>query len=413
MNVTEAYPDRIISEEEIQELNEFLLSQDLDYPDYTHWVEKTIREIRNGKKRAFGSFTGKLGGAGVIRVTASGTVELKNFYICPEFRKEGNGSKLLDYIENYCIEQGYTQIQVETYVGEIDTVRFFLKKGFEFQSRGDFYGRGHESYLLVKRLPVKYIGEYDWITISKWVMERLWGFKHEKELTKRRCGLYKKSDNGMNMVATVFMDGELDNKIDKEQLQSLHKSMVIRGILCCFAAFFTDSAKDYANENGITLIDHDKLEELSGLSLPRSPEEVAGMIAVIKPKYFNDLIEQKDRVYIRGGEISSGIDRGQVLLFYVTSPIMGIKGYTIIKNLSSGGPSDIWKKYSRQSAFEEDEYKTYTEGKSTVTAYSFEEIKEIPECIDLEKIRKVLSGFNHQAGQKITVSDWERVREII
>jgi predicted transcriptional regulator len=100
-------------------------------------------------------------------------------------------------------------------------------------------------------------------------------------------------------------------------------------------------------------------------------------------------------------------------LFYVTSPVRGIKGYAIIKNLSSGEPSDVWKKYSRQSAFEEDEYKTYTEGKSTVTAYSFEEIKEIPECIDLEKIRKVLSGFNHQAGQKITVSDWEKVREII
>ncbi|MEA1944475.1 MAG: GNAT family N-acetyltransferase [Euryarchaeota archaeon] len=411
--MAEGYPDRIISEEEIQELKELLLSQDLSYPDYAGWVGKTIKKIKDGKKHAFGLFAEKLGGDGVIRVTASGTVELKNFYICPEFRKSGNGHELLEYIENYCIERGYTQIQVDAYVSEIDTVRFFLKKGFEFQSRGDFYGEGNESYRLVKRLSAKYMGEYDWVAISKWVMECLWGFKHEKKLVERECYLYKKSDNGMNIISTVFINAGLDNKVDKEQLQSLHESGMVKGVSFCFAPFFTDSAKDYANEKGVTLIDCDKLEELSGLSLPKSPEEVAGLIAIIKPKYLNNLLEKKDRVYLRGGGISPGVDHGQVLLFYVTSPIMGIKGYTIIKNLSSGEPNDIWKKYSRQSAFKDDEYKTYTEGKSIVTAYSFEEIKEIPECIDLEKIREVLGSFNHQAGQRITVSDWERVREII
>ena len=411
--MAEGYPDRIISKEEIQELKDLLLSQDLDYPNYGRWIEKTIRKIKEGNKRAFGLFAEKLGGDGIIRVTASKTVELKNFYIRPEFRKEGNGSKLLNYIENYCIEQGYTQIQVDADVSEIDTVRFFLKKGFEFQSRGDFYGKGEESYLLVKRLPVRYIGEYDWVAISKWVMECLWGFKHEKELTKRECYLYKKFDNAMDIVATVFMDEELGKEVDRGRLQSLHESGMVKGVSFCFAPFFTDSAKDYANEKGVTLIDHDKLEELSGLSLPKSPEEVAGLIAIIKPKYLNNLLEKKDRVYLRGGGIPSGVDHGQVLLLYVTSPITGIKGYTMIKNLSSGEPNDIWKKYSRQSAFKDDEYKTYTEGKSTVTAYSFEEIKEIPECIDLEKIREVLGSFNHQAGQRITVSDWKRIRRIM
>lgn len=124
--MAEGYPDRIISEEEIQELKELLLSQGLGYPDYTGWVENTVREIKDGKKHAFGLFAEKLGGDGVVRVTASGTVELKNFYICPEFRKEGNGSKLLDYIENDCIERGYTQMQVDAYVNEVDTVIFWL-----------------------------------------------------------------------------------------------------------------------------------------------------------------------------------------------------------------------------------------------------------------------------------------------
>jgi len=411
--VAEGYPDRIISKEEIRELKELLLSQGLDYPDYVDWVENTVGDIEGGKKRAFGLFAEKVGGDRVIRVTASGTVELKNFYICPEFRKEGNGSKLLEYIENDCIERGYTQIQVDAYVNEVDTVIFFLKKGFEFQSKGDFYGVGNESYRLVKRLSVKYMGEYDWVAISNWVMECLWGFKHEKKLVERECYLYKKSDNGMNVISTVFINAGLDNKVNKEQLQSFHETGVVKGILFCFAPFFTDSAKDYADEKGITLIDHNKLEELSGLNLPKSSEEIAGLIAVIKPEYFNNLVERKDRVYIRGGGVPTGVSHGQVLLFYVTSPSMGIKGYTLIKSLSSGEPNDIWEKYSRQSAFKGAEYKTYTEGKSTVTAYSFEEIKKMPECVDLEKIRDVLGSFNHQAGQRLTVSDWESVREII
>ena len=411
--MAEGYPDRIISEEEIQELKELLLSQDLDYPDYAKWVEDTIGEIKDGEKHAFGLFAGKLGGDGVIRVTASGTIELKNFYICPEFRKSGNGPKLLDYIENYCIERGYTQIQVDAYVSEIDTVRFFLKKGFEFQSRGDFYGEGNESYRLVKRLSAKYIGEYDWVAISKWAMECLWGFKHGKKLVGRECYLYDKSDNGMNIISTVFINAGLDNKVDKEQLQLFHESEVVKGILFCFAPFFTDSANDYADEKGITLIDHDKLEELSGSNLPKSSEEIAGLIGVIKPEYFNKLVEKDNRVYIKGSGIPAGVDRGHVLLFYVTSPIRGIKGYAMIKSLSSGKPNDIREKYSRQSAFNEGEYKTYTEGKSTVTAYSFEEVKEMSECIDLEKIREVLGSFNHQAGQRITVSDWAKIRGII
>ena len=373
-------------------------------------MEKTIREIKEGKKQAFGLFAGELGGDGVIRATASSTVELKNFYIRSEFREAGNGTKLLSYIEDYCVERGYTQIQVDTYVSEINTVRFFLKNKFEFQARGDFYGRGAESYLLVKKLPAKYIGEYDWVAISRWVVERLWGFDYERELTERRSYIYRKSDSGMDITATVIIDEKLDEEVDKERLQSLHETEVVKGTSFCFAPFFSKSAIDYAKERGITLVDHDKLEELSVLSLPKTSEDIAGLIVVIKPKYFDNLVENQDRVYIRGGEISQGIERGQVLLFYVTSPIMGIKGYTTIKSLSNREPNEIWRKYSRQSAFTDEEYQTYTEGKSIVTAYSFEKIEKMTVGIDLEKIREILGNFNHQAGQRISVGNWDKIR---
>ena len=76
-------------------------------------------------------------------------------------------------------------------------------------------------------------------------------------------------------------------------------------------------------------------------------------------------------------------------------------------DISSDSPDEIWAKYSRQSAFSEDEYMTYAQGKTIVTAYLFDHIKEIPQTIDLGKVRSILGTFNHQAGQKITINEWE------
>lgn len=406
----EGYPDRIISKEEIEKLKKFLLGQKLDYPNYEDWVEKTVEEVKIGVKKAFGLFVGKLVGDGVIRITASRTVELKNFYIHPDSREKGNGTKLLEYIEDYCKKHGYSQISIDAYVEESTLVNFLIKNGFNFQARGDFYGKGKESYLLIKKLPPSYIGGYDWIEISKWVIERLWGFSLVKELNNN-CYVYKKSEDGLKINCTFLIIDDLDNKVDEKRLKSFFQMDDRIGMLYCFAPFFSDEADKFAIKKGIALVDIDELEELSSLELPRSYGEIAGFIVVIKPKYFENLLEKKDRVYIRGGRIPNRVEKGQILLFYASSPITGIKGHTIIQNLTCEDPDSLWKKYSRQSAFTDGEYKTYSEGKTDVTAFSFDEIEELSTPINIDEIRRILGGFNHQTGQKITVKEWKKIRE--
>jgi GNAT superfamily N-acetyltransferase len=236
------YPDRIISNEEINELKNFLLSQNLDYPNYPNWVEKIIKEIYDGKRYAFGLFSEGLRGDGVIRVTSSGTVELKNFYLAADSRGKCNGKKLLDYIEDYCVERGYSQIQVDSDVSDVNTVNFFLRHGFEFQSRADFYGRGKDSYLLVKRLPLNYIGEYDWVSITKWVLEKKWDFRLEKEIEPRKCYIYNKSDRGMNISATVNIYESFGADITETDLQNFNESGNAKGIIFCFGPLRNDKA---------------------------------------------------------------------------------------------------------------------------------------------------------------------------
>jgi predicted transcriptional regulator/GNAT superfamily N-acetyltransferase len=403
------YPDRIISKEEIDELKNLLLSQNLDYPNYPNWVGKIIKEIYEGKRYAFGLFSEGLCGDGVVRVTSSGTVELRNFYLAPDSREKGNGTKLLNYIEDYCVERGYSQIQVDSDVSDVNTVNFFLRHGFEFQSRADFYGRGKDSYLLVKRLPLKYIGEYDWVTITKWVLEKLWNFRLEKEIEVRKRYIYNKSDKGMNISATVNINESFGADITETDLQKFNEVGNTKGILFCFGPSFTKEAEAYAKEKGITIINRDELESLTGYILPKSHEDTAGLIVSIKPEFFENLKINKDRVFVKGGPMPHTVASGQVIVFYVTSPSMGIKGYAKIMNISSDSPAEIWAKHSRQSAFSEEEYMTYVQGKTIVTAYSFDHIKEMPQTLDLDRVRSILSTFNHQAGQKITISEWERL----
>lgn len=410
--MTEGYPDRIISKEEIRELMDLLSYQKLDYPNYEKWIKDTIADVKIGVKKAFGLFTEKLVGDGVIRITASNTVELKNFYIHPDFREKGNGTRLLEYIEEYCKKHGYSQISIDAYVDEPPIVSFLIKNGFYFQARGDFYGMGKESYLLVKKLPPSYIGGYDWIEISKWVIERLWGFSLKDELNND-CYVYNKSEEDLKIICTFLIIDDLNNEVDENRLKSFFQMKDRIGMTYCFAPFFSDEANQFAIEKGIVLIDINKLEELSGLELPRSYGEIAGFIIVIKPGYFEKLLEKKDRVYIRGGKIPNGVEKDQVLLFYVSSPISGIKGNTIIQNLTCEAPSNLWNKYSRQSAFSNDEYKTYTLGKTDVTAFSFDDINELSKPISIDQIRSIVGGFNHQTGQKITVKEWEKIRKLI
>lgn len=407
----QGYPDRIISQGEFKKLELLLCQQDLKYPNYDEWVSETIEQVRCAKKIAFGLFISseEIVGDGILRITASGTVELKNFYIHKDYRSRRFGSLLLDYVENYCIEMGYTQIHVDMLIEERDTATFFIKKHYYFQARGDFYGQGTESYLLVKKLPIKYIGDYDWVEISSWVLDKIFGYN----LVDESCHTYSKKMGCVELIATAFIDDDLDVELDDDALKNLFNLQHFKGNLFYFAPHFSDSAIEYANKKGITLIDRDKLQELSGHPLPTSSKDIGGLIVVIKPEYFKQLVQIKDRVFIKGGRIPTGVKKNQVILFYITSPTQAIGGYAQIKKITQDTPLEIWNKYSRQSAFADDDYKTYTDGKSAVTVYSFEDIKELDNHVSIASLRKALGTFNHQTGQKISTEEWSSIKGLL
>ena len=215
----------------------------------------------------------------------------------------------------------------------------------------------------------------------------------------------------MKISATVNIDGRVGMDITEADLHKFIELGNNKGVLFCFGPSFTEGAEAYSREKGITIINRDELESLTGYPLPKSHEDTAGLIVSIKPEFFENLKSGKDRVFIKGGQLPHAVESGQDIVFYVTAPSMGIKGYAKIMEISSGSPKEIWAKHSRQSAFSEDEYMTYVQGKSIVTAFSFDRIKEMNQTLDLERIRSILGTFNHQTGQRITINEWGTLKK--
>jgi hypothetical protein len=63
---------------------------------------------------------------------------------------------------------------------------------------------------------------------------------------------------------------------------------------------------------------------------------------------------------------------------------------SVVAELESGKPlAQIAREHRSQSAFSKDDWSIYAQGKSWITAYSFEEIRETHK-IELQKIREIL-----------------------
>lgn len=59
------------------------------------------------------------------------SVELDHVYIKPEFRGKGLGKKFMNWIHDYCKEKGCESIELNTYVQNYPSHKFYYNDGFE------------------------------------------------------------------------------------------------------------------------------------------------------------------------------------------------------------------------------------------------------------------------------------------
>lgn len=69
-------------------------------------------------------------GCGAFREIDAATVEIKRMYVLPEFRGKGIAVTVLDALENWAEEIGYTAFILETGKKQVDAVRLYEKCGY-------------------------------------------------------------------------------------------------------------------------------------------------------------------------------------------------------------------------------------------------------------------------------------------
>lgn len=85
---------------------------------------------------------GKPAGCGCFREFNCYTVEMKRFYVRPEFRGTGIALLILIELENLAKEKDYTGAILETGCKQLEALRFYSKTGYKrIENYGQYTGR--------------------------------------------------------------------------------------------------------------------------------------------------------------------------------------------------------------------------------------------------------------------------------
>ncbi|SEM97165.1 Acetyltransferase (GNAT) family protein [Mesobacillus persicus] len=79
---------------------------------------------------------------------------LHSFCVHPSTQGLGYGGQMLQFAEDFTIEQGYPALRLDTYAGNMSAVRFYEKRGYKRTGEVELTGKpeGHEKYYCYEKL---------------------------------------------------------------------------------------------------------------------------------------------------------------------------------------------------------------------------------------------------------------------
>ena len=79
---------------------------------------------------------------------------LHSFCVHPSNQGLGYGGQMLQFAEDFTLEQGYPALRLDTYAGNMSAVRFYEKSGYKRTGEVELTGKqeGHEKYYCFEKL---------------------------------------------------------------------------------------------------------------------------------------------------------------------------------------------------------------------------------------------------------------------
>jgi N-acetylglutamate synthase-like GNAT family acetyltransferase len=141
---------------QLRTLIDFMASQNLGYPHYDDWLQKTESQLERGEKKAILAFsdgrlvanlisqTSRDSGLGLLR-------EIKNARVHPEMRDRYFMKFMLRQLAKEC-EVGYNGMIGDVRTNQADTIGYLIQEGFIPIARTTLYESTMEEVTLFKPL---------------------------------------------------------------------------------------------------------------------------------------------------------------------------------------------------------------------------------------------------------------------
>ncbi len=143
------------SNKEINEVFNYIRGFNLNYPDYSAWVDKCRTELISGYKKAFYvKVSGNIVGSIIFQrhKKNKNILEIKNFRVSDYFRNKGIGTLLYSSVEKYALENKFSKIQVDANEDNTLIMKFLVNRGFKIIGKEPLYSQHQIEVIFQKDL---------------------------------------------------------------------------------------------------------------------------------------------------------------------------------------------------------------------------------------------------------------------
>ncbi len=132
-----------------------LADMGLNYTATNQKDEKTKERIAKGRCFIVKEDSGKIVGTILLTVenyfTNRHTAYISQFGILPEFKKNGLGTRLMQFCEELAREEKFEGVQLDTAIPARHLVNWYLKTGYEIVGKTHWDGKTYDSYVFEKK----------------------------------------------------------------------------------------------------------------------------------------------------------------------------------------------------------------------------------------------------------------------
>lgn len=111
----------------------------------------------------------------------------------------------------------------------------------------------------------------------------------------------------------------------------------------------------------------------------------------VKPEFAEKIFNGQKAIELR--KSAPGVENGDMVIIYSSSPVMAIIGTATIKEIISTTPSKMWREHSAKLGIDKKRYSEYYEGKEVAVGIVLKGKEKLPNPISLREFKKKFSRF--------------------